>query len=432
MHKTFQELSALAATGQITREEREQLDRHTAECAECRAFLSDLTLLKARVAPVVAASCAQSFEPPAGIRERFLQRAAAAGLNLEAGPVMAVPPAADPVPIPWPREAKPRARGFGSMVLRFALPAAVCLFCGFFGYYVAQQRLTEVPPPNVTAHAIRIPWQIPEPPLVRTPSLESGAMADKIAQLEQARQDSQHRIDALSADLQRAQSDAARLSRELSAASDQASAGGRFEQQFKSEAQKVQNAEDRIRQLNADLATERDRRRRLEIAALQPQTSNAQADARISELEGELTRERDTRADKSEFTQLVAARNLHIVDVYDTASNGQRQRPFGRVFYVEGKSLVFYAYDLNNQQKAAAQVAFHVWGEKAAVKSTTYNLGILRGDGAGQSRWVLTFDDPKVLNNINAVYVTAEAVSGDREPRGRKILYAFLGSPNHP
>jgi len=128
---------------------------------------------------------------------------------------------------------------------------------------------------------------------------------------------------------------------------------------------------------------------------------------------------------------MIAARNLHIVDVYDTESNGERDLPFGRVFYVEGRSLVFYAYDLPQGKHASAKVAFHVWGETANVRDTTYNLGIMENDASGQIRWKLTFNDPKILNRINAVYITAQPGTKFK-PDGRKLMYAFLGSPNHP
>jgi len=131
---------------------------------------------------------------------------------------------------------------------------------------------------------------------------------------------------------------------------------------------------------------------------------------------------------------LVAARNLHIVDVYDADPNGKRQRSFGRVFYIEGKSLVFYAYDLADSRRLNASVVFHVWGERAGVKETTHRLGILHNDDINQSRWAMTFDDPKVLSQINSVFVTAESASNRYDsPHGKKVLYAFFGSPpNHP
>jgi len=63
--------------------------------------------------------------------------------------------------------------------------------------------------------------------------------------------------------------------------------------------------------------------------------------AKLDTTEEELRRQNDLKSAKLELGDLVATRNLHIVDVYDADSTGKRDRSFGRVFYVEGKSLVF-------------------------------------------------------------------------------------------
>src|SRR6202022_1746060 len=104
-------------------------------------------------------------------------------------------------------------------------------------------------------------------------------------------------------------------------------------------------------------------------------------------------RERDLESAKNQLGDLAGARNLHIVDVYDADAKGKRQPAFGRVFYVEGKSLVFCAYDLDRSRRLNANVVFHVWGGKAGSKETTHNLGILNNDSTVQDRWVMTFDD---------------------------------------
>ncbi len=155
--------------------------------------------------------------------------------------------------------------------------------------------------------------------------------------------------------------------------------------------------------------------------------------AKLDTTEEELRRQNDLKSAKLELGDLVAARNLHIVDVYDADSNGKRQRSFGRVFYIEGKSLVFYAYDLDAPGQVKANMVFHVWGEKAGVREVAHSLGILHKDD-GQSRWAMTFDDPRVLVKINSVFVTTEVASKQyNEPHGKKVLYAYWGNPpNHP
>jgi predicted nucleic acid-binding Zn-ribbon protein len=164
------------------------------------------------------------------------------------------------------------------------------------------------------------------------------------------------------------------------------------------------------------------------------QSRSADLRAKLDQTNSDLLREQNLRDAKNQIGDLVAARNLHIVDVYDTDSEGKRQQAFGRVFYTEGKSLVFYAYDLQDSRHLNANIVFHVWGEKAGVKETTHSLGLLHNEDATQGRWALTFDDPKVLAQINSVYVTAESDGKHSdEPRGRKVLYAYFGSEaNHP
>jgi hypothetical protein len=130
---------------------------------------------------------------------------------------------------------------------------------------------------------------------------------------------------------------------------------------------------------------------------------------------------------------LVAARNLHIIDVYDSDGKGKRQRAFGRVFYVEGRSLVFYAYDLA-EAHSERKITFHVWGEHSNDKETTISLGVLHDDDPREQRWALTYDDPKVLAKINSVFVTMEPSNrAVTAPTGKQVLYAYLGGrPNHP
>ena len=155
--------------------------------------------------------------------------------------------------------------------------------------------------------------------------------------------------------------------------------------------------------------------------------------ARLEATARDLDREREIKSTASQLGELLAARSLHIVDVYDADSSGRRQDAVGRVFYIEGKSLVFYAYDLDRPGRFRTDVAFHVWGGKVGAKEVIQNLGILRRDEAGQSRWKLTFDDSRVLAQINSVYVTVEAANRKQTvPNGKKIPFAYPGTPpNH-
>jgi hypothetical protein len=53
-------------------------------------------------------------------------------------------------------------------------------------------------------------------------------------------------------------------------------------------------------------------------------------------------------------------------------------------------------------------------------------------DAKAQGRWVLKVDNPELVKEIGSVFITAEPMTGAKEPSGRKMLYAYLGEANHP
>jgi hypothetical protein len=73
---------------------------------------------------------------------------------------------------------------------------------------------------------------------------------------------------------------------------------------------------------------------------------------------------------------LMGARDLYIAEIYDVAKNGDTQKPFGRVFYTRGKSLVFYAYDLDQQPGLRQVSTFQVWtcGKRFQARSQPRHL----------------------------------------------------------
>jgi hypothetical protein len=143
-------------------------------------------------------------------------------------------------------------------------------------------------------------------------------------------------------------------------------------------------------------------------------------------------RERRLLAAGKEIRDLMGARNLHIIDVFDVDGNGATRGRFGRVFYTEGKSLIFYAFELGTERMSAYH-SFQAWGWREPARQTVQSLGIFNADDTSQSRWVLKFDDPAVLAQIDSVFVTVEPAGGSRRPTGEKLLSAYLnGQANHP
>jgi hypothetical protein len=156
---------------------------------------------------------------------------------------------------------------------------------------------------------------------------------------------------------------------------------------------------------------------------------NRDQDRRLKDAEQYLTSDRDIR-------ELMGARKLYIADVFDVDGSSRTQKPFGRVFYTQGKSLIFYAFDLDRQPGVVNASTFQVWGQREAPQGESaapMNLGILYMDNETNRRWVMRFDDPKQLTEIDAVFVTVEPRGGSHKPTSKPFLYALLrNQANHP
>jgi hypothetical protein len=192
--------------------------------------------------------------------------------------------------------------------------------------------------------------------------------------------------------------------------------------------------EGRITQLQEELEKSKSEKNTGEVALALQETEIRELRKKVTDQTEELGQQQEFAEKAGDVRELVVARNLHIIDVHDRDGDGKSQRAFGRIFYTEGKSLIFYAYDLTDPRKLDAKVSFYVWGEHLGAEKPIRSLGIFHNDDVSDGRWVLTFDDPHVLAQIDSVFVTVESSRKTiKEPGGRKILFAFLGDkPNHP
>lgn len=153
----------------------------------------------------------------------------------------------------------------------------------------------------------------------------------------------------------------------------------------------------------------------------------------IDSKDAEIAREQELLDHDQDIRDLMASRNLYIAEVYDVARNGQTKKPFGRVFYTKGKSLIFYAYDLDEQPGIRDSSTFQAWGSHGPDRSDAVNLGIFYEDNAAKKCWILKAENAKALSGIDAVFVTAEPQGGSSRPSGKPLLYAYLRiEPNHP
>jgi hypothetical protein len=442
LHRRYERYCSLAATGQLGGPEMFELNEHIASCPSCREFLESVTQVSVQAMPLLAEnrSALADTEPPAGMRARFLSRLAAEQVN----------PGADTIsrstavlqrPFALPATEGARVDGsresldfLGNLDLRphrsfFSLlwAAAVvigCVLVGVTGFYFGKRT---APP------AAQVAQMIPSsgPPAQRSETLDDSG---RMSELKRQKAALEEQLAELNQKLTLAQGEQVSLRDELAAANEKLASPD--QQIVTAQRQRVtdQDSKNQVAILQSEVDRLNQRMAQSEVKVAIQKQATEELTAKLETAEADVRRERDLKSAKSEMGDVVAARNLHIVDVYDADTSGKQQRAYGRVFYVEGKSLLFYAYDLNDPHQFKKNVVFYVWGGKAGVKEVTHSLGILHKDDDGQSRWAMTFDDPKVLSQINSVFVTAESGSKQLDaPHGKKVLYAYFGGmPNHP
>lgn len=397
-HEQYEELCALAASGQASTDELADLRSHLEGCPSCRSAVYDFTQISAQGLSQLAAKRLRC-EIPSGMTQRFVARARSEGIELSRENV---------VP-----KAKPRRIGAFASV---CATAAVIVLAAFL--VIARQKSSPI-----TAGP-----QHKTPPSVGTPSSDASLQKAEI----------QRKLTAAEADIASMEGAIRKQRGEIESLGE---ANGSLASRLANVEQENANIRSEKAQLEATIAgletdvekSKSDKNTSDALVALE-ETELRNLRGKLAAQEAALGQQEELAARGSDVQDLVVARNLHIIDVHDRDGDGKNQRAFGRIFYTEGKSLIFYAYDLADPRKVDAKVSFCVWGERLGAEKPISSLGVFHSDDAKDGRWVLTFDDPNILAQINSVFVTVESSrKAVKEPGGKRILFAFLGDkPNHP
>ncbi len=399
----------------LSSDDYRQIIEHVEHCDSCQSahsgFLSFLDHPPAGKSDGVKDDF-QRHIADGGLRERFIQRARAEGLQLSSAAAS-------------PRQTKTRPALSYRWVAAAALAAMILVAAG--------QRVIY----RTSAPSSRSQIQTPEQQTLIAHSEIDRKLQAKLAELQAAAEESKKEISDLQDDnagmsLQISDLNKELLSRRVENQRLQQSIAHLRDQNTQQAAQFDSNAQ-LLARAQVELDDARARQRALE-------TENGAEKAEVSMLSQQLSargttlaHDRELLAEGRDITDLMGARNLHIIDVRDADGKGKNQKSFGRIFYTEGKSLIFYAYDLNQGKENNTHSSFQVWGERLGEPTSVRSLGILFTDSKDQKRWALTVDDPQQLAEIDSVFVTLEPHQGARKPNGGKILFAFLGGKaNHP
>ena len=113
------------------------------------------------------------------------------------------------------------------------------------------------------------------------------------------------------------------------------------------------SAQASLQKVQAELDSVRQQRSEEQLRAASFEEQIKDFSGQLREREQTINKQEELLAHDRDIRDLMGARDLYIAEVYDVARDGATQKPYGRVFYTKGKSLIFYAYDLESGSRSA-------------------------------------------------------------------------------
>jgi peptidoglycan hydrolase CwlO-like protein len=429
-HDEFLELCAVSTSGQLTEEEQKRLREHLAVCQSCREALRQYEAVVGHAIPALAANDeSEAAESGPSWSQEEAEKAFFKRLAQADEPETKNFRTASDLP-PKRHRLSPFSSSLAWPQVWMLYAAGILLFLtvGFYAYRVSVHHPAE---------------------LAQQPPPHQGVLDQ--ASLEEQLSDVGHEREIASAQIKQRDKTIADLRHQLADQSAEINQMRTARERLENNIRSGDASRQDLTQQRAGLALKLDAaqnnthalQEQLNSLAQQSAQDAAHAkalEAKVNDLthvlqdrEAALEQQDQLLSHDRDIRELMGARDLYIAEVYDVAGTGETKKPYGRVFYTRGKSLIFYAYDLDQQTEAKKANTFQVWGRRGPDQQQAVNLGIFYEDNASRKRWILKCDDTKTLAQIDGVFVTVEPAGGSHKPSGKSLLFAYLKiDPNHP
>jgi hypothetical protein len=434
-HEEFRELCAAAIAGELTADEQSSLDAHLAICPECRRAMSEYEI--AAVKGVAALANHQepkddeAADHPWSVdkaEESFFRR-----LDKEQRSNTAGNDSPDKVPAGKRFAYRPSQIRWREIWMPFAAAILLALALGVTAYRTGVKRGTDV------GRTVGQPTKESESSLeaqVNDADYDRAQFVARLTENAKVIDDLKRRLSEqikIVNGLKSSQPASTHPSEDNQQASQRANAGPVMrDEQFSAAQAKLAELQKTVQEATAQRDENASQAATLEAKVNELTQLVRARQQELDQKEGEVAKGQELLEHDRDIRELMGARELYMADVHDVSGKGT-DKTYGRVFYTKGKSLIFYAFDLDAQPGIQNAKSFQAWGRKGPDKDQARSLGIFYEDNVSKKRWVLKADDPKTLADIDAVFVTVEPHGGSQHPSGKQLLFAYLRiSPNHP
>jgi hypothetical protein len=390
-HAKFEELCALAVSGQLRGEEWAEFDEHSRACQKCRTLRRAFEETYVKLSGSKVAT--DRAHLPEGMTQRIEARARSAGI-----PLAIQPNTRDKRGVLWSWRFPFKSKS----TVWVPVVAVLVLVSFLLGVEYQTTHHSPEAPSVVTSQKL--------PPSAATPpNDESIRLTDQL-------QEARNQLAAAEGKLKQRQEERTLLLAQVA----------EFKQSI-AELQKDESKQkDRVEELESHLEKLQTRENAARIASLASEEEVKGLREEVLKLNTQLRLARELDTTLREAYDLIVDRNVHVLNVLTEVTDDARSaRARGRIFYVEGKKLVFYAYDLTH--KIHDEPAFYVWGQTLNTVQQVVSLGKFQVDSEQQGRWVLKVTDPRLLANIDSVFVTEESYKkAITQPSGKRMLFRVL------
>jgi putative zinc finger protein len=438
-HEEFLELCAVSTSGELTQEERRKLDEHLQGCASCREALEQFRQTALAAVPAITAEVPPNeLQPDRSWSPGKAEAALFERLSKEDRRADSPQTIRDPMEVSDPARHHgyfPSRFHWGQMWMSYTAAALLFAALSISAYRVGIHRGMDV------AANVQV-----------TPGKGSDSLKSQLSDVshdrdvlrleliarDKAIDDLRQQVEGLKSteNVRVKESVASQKKQESRSVGEAASTNARLvDLQEKLDAAEKARSEDssRAATLEEKLAELAQQLRGREEAVAAENRQLQSREGTIEQQQTQLIEQKELLDHDRDIRELMGARELYVAEVFDVGKDAATKKSYGRIFFTKGKSLIFYAYDLDRQSGAKNASTFQAWGQRGADREQTLNLGVFFEDSVSKKRWILKFDDAQKLAQIDAVFVTVEPNGGSTKPSTKPFLYAYLKvNPNHP